>query len=199
MQRLRSSVFGLRALSAIILVAAFLTACTRAGSDWRELAVHEGGFSILMRGQPEYVRQTLDTPAGKMDAHLYSSDHPDAYFAVGYSDYPLSLVLGGSPQALFAGVRDTWVQRLEGRLVSTDDRISVGTYPGYAFSAEGKARGADAFLDARLYLVDQRLYQIVAISRKQAVSQGVVNRYLNSFKLIDAAQIGSVRIEPPKK
>jgi hypothetical protein len=186
-------------LPTLILVATVLVACTRAGSDWRELAVHDGGFSILMRGQPQYVRQTLDTPAGRMEAHLYSSDRPDAYFAVGYSDYPLALVVGGSPQELFAGVRDTWLRRLEGRLLSSDDRITAGTYPGYVFSAEGKTQGADAFLDARLYLVEQRLYQIVAISRKHAVSQGVVNRYLDSFKLIDAAQVGSIRIEPAKK
>jgi hypothetical protein len=183
----------------IVFVACALAACTRAGSEWREMAVHEGGFSILMHGQPQYMRQTLDTPAGKMEAHLYASERPDAYFAVGYSDYPLAFVLGGSPQELFAGVRDTWVRRLEGRLVSRDDRISAGTYPGYAFSAEGKAKGADAILDARLYLVDQRLYQIVAITRRHEVAQGVVNRYLDSFKLIEEAQVGSIRIEPAKK
>jgi hypothetical protein len=169
----------------IALLASVLTACARGDSEWKELAVHEGGFSVLMRGQPHYTRQMLDTPAGKMEAHLYSSDSDDAYFAIGYSDYPLALIVGGSPQQLFAGVRDTWVRRLEGRLVSTDDRIAAGKHPGYAFSADGKAKGADAILDARLYLVDQRLYQIVAISRRQAIAQGVVNRYLDSFRLIE--------------
>jgi hypothetical protein len=183
----------------IVVAACALAACTRGGSEWQELTVHEGGFSILMRGQPQYVRQTLDTAAGKMEAHLYAADGPNAYFAIGYSDYPLALVLGGSAQELFAGVRDTWVRRLEGRLVSRDDRISAGKYPGYAFSAVGKAKGADAILDARLYLVDQRLYQIVAITRRHEVAQGVVNRYLDSFRLIEEAQVGSIRIEPAKK
>jgi hypothetical protein len=182
----------------MVLLACALAACTRE-SEWKELTVHEGGFNILMRGQPQYQRQMLDTPAGRMEAHLYSSERPDAYFAVGYSDYPLALVLGGSPRELFAGVRDTWVRRLEGRLTSADDRITAGSYPGYAFSAEGKAKGADAILDARLYLVDQRLYQIVAISRKHAVSQGIVNRYLGSFRLFEAAQVGTVRVEPAGK
>jgi hypothetical protein len=183
----------------IVVAACALAACTRGGSEWQELTVHEGGFSILMRGQPQYVRQTLDTPAGKMEAHLYAAEGPNAYFAIGYSDYPLALVLGGSAQELFAGVRDTWVRRLEGRLVSQDDRISAGKYPGYAFSAVGRAKGADAILDARLYLVDQRLYQIVAITRRHEVAQGVVNRYLDSFRLIEEAQVGSIRIEPAKK
>jgi hypothetical protein len=183
----------------IMFAACVLVACSRGDSEWKALAVLEAGFSILMRDQPQYMRQTLDTPAGKMEAHLYASDRPDAYFAVGYSDYPLALVLGGSPQELFADVRDTWVRRLEGRLVSSDDRIRIGNYPGYAFSVVGKAKGADAILDARLYLVDQRLYQIVAISRRNEVAQGIVNRYLDSFKLIDEARVGSIRVEPEKK
>jgi hypothetical protein len=188
-----------RLLVALACAVALVGACSRAETEWQPLVVHEGGFSILMRGQAQYQRQVLDTPAGRMDAHLYSSDRPDAFFAVGYSDYPLALVHGGSPEALFTGVRDTWVRRLEGRLTSADNRITAGPYAGYAFSARGKAQGADALLDARLYLVDQRLYQIVAISRGQAIAQGTVNRYLDSFKLIEAAQIGSIRIEPAKK
>ena len=56
--------------------------------------------------------------------------------------------------------------------------------------------GADAILDARLYLVGQRLYQIVAIGRKGEVSQGIVNRFLDSFRLVEEKQVGSIRIEP---
>jgi hypothetical protein len=191
--------FTARTLAILAFAAALSTACSRTETRWQTLTVHEGGFSILMRGQPQYQRQALDTPAGRMEAHLYSWEGPDAYFAVGYSDYPLAFVFGGPQEELFAGVRDTWVRRLEGRLTSEDDRITAGRYPGYAFSAQGKAQSDDAFLDARLYLVDQRLYQVVAITRRQAVSQGTVNRYLDSFKLIDAAQVGSIRIEPEKK
>ena len=170
------------------------TACTP--SEWHELAVSEGGFSILMRPEPYYAKQQVDTPAGRMLAHLYSSDRRDAYFAVGYSDYPLALVMGTAPDALFAGIRDTWVRRIEGRLVA-GDRLSLGKqYPGVEFVAEGKIKGEDAFLHARLFLVDQRLYQIVAIGRKGEVAQGLVNRYLNSFRLIAQNEIGTLSIEP---
>jgi hypothetical protein len=198
-QPVRSLPHGAATVVVIALVAHVLTACSRGDAEWKALTVPEGGFSILMHGQPRYMRQTLDTPAGQMEAHLYSSERPHAYFAAGYSDYPLALVVGTSPHELFTGVRDTWVRRLEGRLVSTDDRLTAGKHPGYAFSAEGKAQGADAILDARLYLVDQRLYQIVAITRKHAISQGVVNRYLESFRLIEEARVGAIPIEPAKQ
>jgi hypothetical protein len=35
-----------------------------------------------------------------MFAHLYSSDRPDSYFAVGYANYPLALVVGIAPEQL---------------------------------------------------------------------------------------------------
>jgi hypothetical protein len=188
-----------RLLATALAAIAVLCACMRAPSEWKELVLENGGFAVLMRGQPHYVRQMLDTPAGRMEAHLYSSDRPDAYFAVGYSDYPLALVVGGSPEGLFTGVRDMWVRRLEGRLTQSDSRITAGgRHPGYAFSAEGRMNGADAILDARLYLVGQRLYQIVAIGRKGEVSQGIVNRFLDSFRLVEEKQVGSITIESAK-
>ena len=52
---------------------------------------------------------------------------------------------------------------------------------------------ADAFVHGRLYLVDQRLYQVIAMGRKHEIPQGVVNRFLNSFRLIAAPGRGDCR------
>jgi hypothetical protein len=186
-----------------------LAAC--GGSQWRDLEVSEGAFAVLMRAEPHYVRQDIDTPAGKMTAHLYSSDRPDSYYAVGYADYPLSLVAGTPPEQLFAGIRDTWVRRIEGRLVASDTSLKLaGKHPGLEFSAEGtSARGSkvsdaagkpiETFVQARLYLVDQRLYQVIAMGRKGEVPQGDVNRYLKSFRLVPQGEVGSFKIDPRGK
>jgi hypothetical protein len=184
-----------RRLLLATLCATALPACTR--SEWQEMPIREGGFSVLMRSQPNYARQQLDTPAGKVPAHLYSSPRGDSYFAVGYSDYPLAQIVGGSPEALFASVRDTWVKRIEGRLVGSSPLRLAKQYPGIEFSAEGTVKGAATFLDARLYLVDQRLYQVIAMGRKGEVQQGVVNRFLNSFKLIEASEGSTIMLKPP--
>lgn len=181
-----------------VLTLSALAACGQ--SEWRELAVSNAGFRVLMRGEAHYVRQDLDTPAGKMSAHLYSSDRPDSYFAVGYSDYPLGLVVGTPPEQVFAGVRDTWVRRIQGRLVSANRELTLaGKYPGMEFTAEGKTQGADTFVQARLYLVEQRLFQVIAMGRKNEVPQGTVNRYLNSFELIPTQEVGTIRLEPARK
>lgn len=192
--RSRASRYRLFALLSMAALAA-VAACTQ--SDWRELAVSDAGFRVLMRGEAHYVRQDLDTPAGKMSAHLYSSDRPDSYFAVGYSDYPLALIVGARPEQVFAGVRDTWVRRIEGKLISSDRELSLaGKYPGMEFIAEGKTKGADTFVQARLYLVEQRLFQVIAMGRKNEVPQGTVNRYLNSFELIPVTETATLQVGP---
>ncbi len=194
---------------AVILMAGVSVASCGGQSEWRELDSGEGGFAVLMRGAPRYVKQDLNTPAGPMSAYLYSSDRPDAYYAVGYSDYPLSLVLGADPQGLFSGVRDTWVRRINGRLVASDDTLKLdGRYPGIEFTAFGteptrggksedsKSKPADTFVQARLFLVDQRLYQIVALGHRNEVPQGEVNRFLQSFRLSTSAPSNTIKIGP---
>jgi hypothetical protein len=187
-------------MRALLLAVIFigLAACSR--SEWQELALSDAGFTVLMRGQPNYARQPVATPAGKMEAHLYSSDRPDSYFAVGYSDYPLKLIVGVPPQQVLSGVRDTWVRRIDGKLIMQDSGVKLaGKHSGLEFIARGTVNGADTFLQARLYLVDQRLYQLIALGRTSELPQGVVNRFLNSFRLIDEGPVSSVRIESAPK
>ena len=193
-----ASNYGARTLLCLLGLIGMLAACAQ--SEWRELPVSDGAFSVLMRGEPTYARQQLNTPAGRMFAHLYSSDRPDSFFAVGYADYPLAAVVGGSPRDLFSDVRDTWLRRIDGKLTASDTSIKLeGKYPGAEFQAQGKVKDADTFLHARFYLVDQRLYQVIAMGRKNSVSQGVVNRFLNSFRLIAQSDVGTIQIQPNAK
>jgi hypothetical protein len=181
-----------------LFAAGLLLSCGR--SEWRPMEVSEGGFRILMRGQPNVTKQDLDTPAGRMTAHLYSSDRPASYYAVGYSDYPLALVVGQDAGKVFEGVRDTWVRRIAGRRVMPDGKLTLaGKYPGLEFTAEGDSKGTEAFVQARIFLVDQRLYQVIAMGRKNAVAQGEINRFLNSFELVPTSEVGTLEVKPPVK
>jgi hypothetical protein len=182
----------------LLLTCAWLAACGK--SEWQELQIPEGGFQVLMRSQPHYLKQELDTPAGKMTAYLYSSDRVNSYYAVGYSDYPLALVVGVDPEQIFSGVRDTWVRRIGGRLVKTDNKLELaGSYPGLQFEAEGSANGADAFVQARIFMVEQRLYQVIAMGKKNEVPQGEINRFLDSFRLVKIGETHSLGIRPEGK
>ena len=181
----------------VFLLSLMLVAGCGSRSEWQELAVPDGGFAILMRGAPHYVPQQFNTPAGKLSAHLYSSDRPDAYFAVGYTDYPLALAVTSAPEKVFEGARDTWVKRIDGRLTSTTPLKLENKHPGMQFTATGKYQERDVLVEGRLFLVDQRLYQIIAMSRQGEVAQGVVNRYFESFRMIPVSYTEHVKIKPP--
>ena len=183
-------------LALLALCLAVLAGCGPR-SEWQELAVPDGGFSVLMRGPPLVTPQHVDTPAGRMSAHLYSSDRPDAYFAVGYTDFPLALAVGSEPEKIFAGSRDTWVKRIQGRLVSSSPLKLAGKYPGMQFTVEGTYQERPAIVEGRLYLVDQRLYQVIALTRQGEMPQGIVNRYFESFKLIPVTYTDHVKVKPP--
>ena len=188
-----------RSRSAIVVAlcaAVLLGSCSPRG-DWQEIVIDEGGFAVLMRGQPRYARQQVETPAGKMYGHLYSSDRPDAFFAVGYSDYPIAHVLNTPPRDLLEGVRDTWAKRMNGRLVMSSASQLKGAQAGLEFSAEGRVKEADTFLQGRLYLVDQRLYQVIAMGRKGEVAQGTLNRFLNSFRIVPGGTSSTIQVVPP--
>ena len=188
------------ALRLSVALACCVLAAACGPSEWRPMDIAEGGFRVLMRGQPQVSNQDLQTPAGRMSAHLYSSERPVSYYAVGYSDYPLAFAVSENPDAIFKGVRDTWVRRIGGRTVGADRKLTLaGKYPGVEFSAEGNAKGAPAYLQARLFLVDQRLYQVIVMGRKNEVSQGEINRFLNSFELVTASEVGTIDIKPPVK
>ncbi|HYH41894.1 MAG TPA: hypothetical protein VD867_07915, partial [Burkholderiales bacterium] len=116
------------ALGLLALCAVALAACSR--GEWQTLEVSEGGFSVLMRPQPTFLKMPVETPAGRTMAHLYSSDRPDAYFAVGYTDYPLAAMVGTPPDDLFAGIRDTWIRRIDGRLLISSPVRLNRQYPG---------------------------------------------------------------------
>ena len=153
-----------------------------------------------MRGQPQVSSQDVQTPAGRMSAHLYSSDRAASYYAVGFSDYPLAFAVTENPDAIFKGVRDTWVRRIGGRTVGPDRKLTLaGKYPGVEFTAEGNAKGAPAYLQARLFLVDQRLYQVIAMGLKNQVPQGELNRFLDSFQLVQGIDVTTMQIKPEGK
>ena len=108
--------------------------------------------------------------------------------------------MGQDADKIFAGVRDTWIRRIGGRLVGGERKLRLADkHPGLEFAAEGSAQGAAAIIQARVFLVDQRLYQVIAMGRKNEVPQGDINRFLNSFELVPVADVGTIPIKPPVK
>ena len=197
---------SIRMLLLLAVIAVLVAGC--GGTEWRELKFSDGGFRILMQGDPRVEKRELDTPVGKIAAHWYAHEAKDVAFGVGYSDYPAQFLRGASQSQLFTIVREGWMKRINGTLQGAERAIRLeGKYPGTEFTAAGKLDGRDAYLRGRFYLVDNRLYQVVVFGNRTAMVQSDIDHFLESFMLVPRQEPAATviiettkdRPEPPAK
>jgi hypothetical protein len=109
----------------------------------------------------------------------YSVDANDiAYFAA-FSD----LKNGVPPDqiaAMFGRERNSLAERSDGAVVSEKQISLNGNYPGREFTLNTKSAGP---MRARIYLVEQKLYEVYVIGRKDLVESAESTAFLDSFKL----------------
>lgn len=154
-----------------------------AQAQWQSFTPTDGGFSVLMPGQPSQKKQTLNTPAGDINTYFYTStqDGGKINYTVSYVDLPKGVEKMSPPvllEAMASGLMgDNRVK------VLSEQTIQLGDYPGRAFKIEAPDK---ALIMHRAYLVKQRIYQI-AVQVPQAQEKtltGDVERFFNSFKVL---------------
>jgi hypothetical protein len=189
---------GLWPLLAVVL----LVAAGCSDPSWREVASPDGGFRIRMRGDPRVEQRNVDTPAGKITGHWYSLDGEDSVFGVGFADYPHQILQRTPSRNMFSGVRDSWLKRIGGQLDGNATDIKLdGKWVGMEFSARGKLDGRDAWMRGRLYLVDNRLYQLIVFGNKETIPVSDINQFMGSFKVAQPKESTTLTIDaaPDKK
>lgn len=167
-------------LLAIVLVAACKSAPTL-----EAFTSETGGFAISTPVSLEASQQSVNTEAGSIDIQTYVAEDRDAVYVVAYSDYPPDLVAQNDPTTLLDGSRDGAVSNVGGTLIN-EDTIDLEGNPGRSLIIDTQTEtGEAATVHARLYLVDNRLYQVLVVVPQTAAEQVNVSTFLDSFTLSD--------------
>ncbi len=149
-------------------------------AKWETFSSPIGGFSVLAPETPKEMKKTVNTAVGPVDAYFFIARQRTAAYTAGYSDYPSSMVRNSNPDEILDNSRDGAVANIQGKLLS-ELIITLGRYPGREIKVE--TPDGKSTMRARIYLVNNRLYQlIVATTRENALSPDVT-RFLDSFKL----------------
>ncbi|HXF44738.1 MAG TPA: hypothetical protein VNK91_01325 [Burkholderiaceae bacterium] len=179
------------------LLALLVAACTPT-FDWRETHSTEGGYRVALPGKPQAVTRELELPlpAGerKVAMTMTSAGAGPTMFAVGVARLPADAARDGAAvHSLLAWVRAGLLRNI-GADSATDGEAALAPSGGrtlrgaIAFEARGRlaragAAAQPARLAARIYVVDDRLYQVVAMGAADELPDAAVETFFTSFRL----------------
>jgi hypothetical protein len=154
-------------------------ASSSALADWIEYRSAEGGFTVLLPGEPEVNTQLTDTDAGSVELTMALTEMDNYAAGVSFNDIPAAAQ--ADPDALLQGGRDGAAANLNGTVIS-DKPIELNGYPGIEFVVETPG---DLQYVARVFIVNDRLYQVLFLAAKDDIERFDVQAFFDSFTLLE--------------
>src|SRR5262245_47356704 len=172
-----------RHLISLAVMGLLLSTAVRADDKWETFSSKDGKYSVSLPGKPTESDKKVESAAGELTIHMaLPSPNNDLAYLVTYNDYPDAAIGGADKEAMLDGVRDGNLKSFGGK-VASEKKINIGKdkFPGREILLE-KA-GETTVYRARMYLVNNRLYQVVLVGAKDIATNKDTDKYLESFKL----------------
>lgn len=150
-------------------------------ASWKDFSSQTGNFSVLMPGQPVLQTSTQKSFVGSIGVNLYDLKTKNGEFSVEYSDLPgIAVDLGGHNTILDKAKKGFLKEN--GGDEQAFSETSLNGFPGKVLTYTVASSGVNG--KVHFYLVQKRLY-VIAGSQGPGGSQANIERFLNSFSLID--------------
>lgn len=150
-------------------------------AGWRKFESKRGTFTVMFPDVPIETRSKIRTEIGNVASTRFTVvAGTSVTYDVMYNDYPKAGIVKVNPQLLLDAARDGLLNQTKGRLVA-EKHIMLGAVPG----RDQEILGADGTRYwARLVLVGNRMYQLMAIARPPATAD--TRTFFDSFRLLGA-------------
>jgi len=139
---------------------------------------------VLMPGTPTKEKQTKNTQWGPIDLYFFIVEREDVVYTVSYVDYPQSFVQQIDPEIILDNARNAGVSNAQGTLLS-EHTISLEEYPGRELRIKYPTPGREITIHNRIFLVDNRFYQIMLTTPKEESFSEDIGKFFDSFVLLD--------------
>ncbi len=164
----------------------FLRPASRLG--WETRTSLAGAFSVAMPAEP------VEKTDGMI--HTFTSyDLYYAYYAV-YADYLPGVLQEYEPAKIFEILQDELIPE-KGTLVFEKDFTFQG-YPAHEFRARESDDLMTRLIEGRLYIVENRIYEVYVKYLPPATLGEEIQVYLDSFKLLDEKALDKLRRVTPQ-
>lgn len=136
-------------------------------------------FTVLLPGKVQEKRQNMNSDIGPVEIFTYNAKSKYHDYTIIYVDYPHFMVEEQSAEELLDGSSYGTVMDNRGKLMA-ETAIDLQGNPGRELKIAGPQK---EYIRARLYLVNNRLYQIKAVSKLEHAQDEDMEMIFNSFKL----------------
>jgi hypothetical protein len=150
---------------------------------WVPFSSPEGRFAVEFPTPPVRAESPVETPAGPATMHTHTAKGPSAAYVVAWADYPPE-ALQADLEQMFDQTRAGLVANLRGELVS-EEKLEIQGRPGRALTL--RVGGAGTVLEARLVLVDERLYQVAVVNSEGHADTPEAQRFFRSFEILESS------------
>ncbi|MDB5349504.1 MAG: hypothetical protein JWN86_751 [Planctomycetota bacterium] len=172
----------------LVLMTASLSGCGASKTTFTSVA---GNYKILMPGTPNEMDQDLPTQVGLIKMHTATALERDPFsstvfnYTVSYADYPAQLVRPETVQTMLDGSANGSIAFAKSKELSRKS-IELDGHPGreLKFEAQGTGGAGTGVGRLRIYLVGDRLYQVLVIGSEAKATDEATKPFLDSFALL---------------
>lgn len=175
-------------LAAIGLAALLAVACSER-LEWRELRLPEA--SVMLPGRAQTVSRTVEFEGHALPMTMHSTGVGPSMFALGIADLPKNLAADTAVQERLIDYFSDGLVRNIGAGTAAKAPATLVLPPGsshrlragQSVQAQGHtADGRVTVLAARFFIVDDRLFQLVALSGAEGVETQALDTFFSSFR-----------------
>lgn len=130
---------------------------------WMDFSSEADRFEARLPGAP--TKQTFDTPnpqGGTIPTTMYLSEKGSRAVGVGVTTVPAGALKTFDIDGALDGARNGMVSNIGGTLIS-EKQVQYAGHPARALVAKAAADGTPVQIEARLFFVEPRLYQVLVV------------------------------------
>ena len=160
------------------VVGALLISAHAEAAPFKDFTSNVSGFKVQLPSPPKKDTQT----AAGVDVKTYTVQENDGAYVVAVAEIPIPAGESAAKiEARLDGARDGMVRNIHAKLKSSSRITLNGRYPGREVQAT--LPNKKGIVRAKIFIVDQRLYQVLVIGTTSWATSDDANRFLNSFAL----------------
>ncbi|MHC4686683.1 MAG: hypothetical protein ACYTEW_20590, partial [Planctomycetota bacterium] len=105
-------------------------------------------------------------------------------FLVMCINYPRDVIESADFDMILDSVRDDLMARYRGQ-VNNEDLVQLNNYPGREFNFEGKWKNRSVYGNVMTFLIEERLYLLMAMGVEEEVDMDDVEKFFVSFESLN--------------